>query len=293
MAWLQLEIDLGRRAPADAETLLEELGAVAISLRDGGDNPLLEPAPGQTPMWPTVILTALFADDMTEALLSDALRETFEAAELSFTHIADADWQANFEQSLKPQQYGDRLWIVPEAAVSTPANAAVVVLTPGMAFGTGEHPTTSMCLEWLARLDLRGKRVLDYGCGSGILGLAAAALGAAEVVMTDIDPQALLATQDNCAKNGLEGVISAGLPDKIEKSVPFDILLANILSRTLIELGPDLSGFMRPGASMAITGILSDQAPQVAAAWSGWADMAVGQQVRDWVLLTGTKQTTD
>ncbi len=291
MAWLQLETDLGQRDPQSVEPLFEELGAVAIMLRDADDNPLLEPAPGETPIWPTVILTALFTDDTTEQFLRTSLADTFNPDQLRFEHIGDEDWQANFEQTLSPQHYGERLWITPDQQTEVPAGHASIVLAPGMAFGTGEHPTTSMCLEWLAGLDLSGKRVLDYGCGSGILGLAAAALGAAEVMMVDIDPQALTASRENAVKNGLEGVVCIALPSKIEKSAPFDILLANILSGTLIELGPDLNGFMRPEASMAITGILEDQATQVSNAWSGWADMAVSMQVRQWVLLTGHKRS--
>jgi len=292
MAWLQLTTDLGKRDPGSVEPLFEELGAVAITLQDAGDNPLLEPAPGETPVWPTVVLTALFANNVTEELLRAALASEFTSDQLHFKQIADEDWQASFEQTLSPQQYGERLWVVPDQQTKIPEGCRSIVLAPGMAFGTGEHPTTAMCLEWLAGLDLAGKRVLDYGCGSGILGLAAAALGAAEVVMTDIDPQALLASRENAANNELEGVVQTTLPGEIEKSVPFDILLANILSGTLIELGSDLNSFMRPGSSMAITGILEDQAAQVTVAWSEWADMAVSMQVRQWVLLTGTKAIT-
>jgi ribosomal protein L11 methyltransferase len=289
MAWLQLETDLGTREPDSIEILLEELGAVAITLQDAGDHPLLEPALGETPIWPTITLTALFPDDISESSLVSALGDQFSPDNLRFTHIEDQDWQANFEHDLKPRRFGQRLWITPDGKESLPADSIAITLTPGLAFGSGEHPTTAMCLNWLDSLNLQGTQVLDFGCGSGILGLAAAALGAESVLMTDNDPQALTAAADNTEKNGLQDRIHIELAAKIEDSVRYDILLANILSGTLIELGPNLDRLMRPGARMAITGILAAQAEQVCAAWSGWADMTVGDQINEWVLLTGSK----
>ena len=290
MAWLQLETDLGSRELNTIEPLLEELGAVAITLKDGGNHPLLEPAPGETPVWPTVILTALFPEDMNEAGLINALHDQFSMDSLHFSRIEDQDWQANFERDLQPRLFGERLWITPEDSSSLPDGSIAVTMSPGLAFGSGEHPTTAMCLDWLEGLDLQGAEVLDYGCGSGILGLAAAALGAKSVLMTDIDPQALTATADNTSKNGLHDRVHIELATKIEYSVRYDILLANILSGTLIELGANLNKLMRPGARMAITGILADQAEDVCRAWSGWADMTVGKQINEWVLLTGSKK---
>lgn len=289
-AWLQLEAELGGRDPADIETLLEELGAVAVTLRDAGDNPLLEPLPGETPLWPTVTLTALFAGDTDPNTLRAALAEQLGDQQLHFCMLREQDWQAGFEQSLEPRCFGRRLWILPAADSDLPADAVSLILQPGLAFGSGEHPTTHMCLEWLDSLQLTGERVLDFGCGSGILGLAAAALGAREVSMTDIDPQALEASRENAEANGLTGRVHVTFANKSDQSTQHDVLVANILSGTLIELGPQLNGLMRPGARMAITGILADQADAVSAAWSGWADMVVSAQIRDWVLLTGTKR---
>jgi ribosomal protein L11 methyltransferase len=289
MAWLQLETDLGNTEADSIERLLEELGAVAITLKDAGDHPLLEPAPGETPIWPTIILTALFPEDISEASLVKALGTQFSPEKLQFSRIEDQNWQANFEHDLQPRRFGRRLWVTPDNNESLPADSVAITLTPGLAFGSGEHPTTAMCLNWLDGLNLQGTRVLDFGCGSGILGLAAAALGAKTVLMTDNDPQALTATADNAGKNELQERVHIELAAKIEDSVRYDILLANILSGTLIELGPNLDGLMRPGARMAITGILAEQAEEVCAAWSGWADMTVGDQIDGWVLLTGSK----
>jgi ribosomal protein L11 methyltransferase len=289
MAWLQLETDLGNTEADSIERLLEELGALAITLKDAGDHPLLEPAPGETPIWPTIILTALFPEDISEASLVKALGTQFSPENLQFSRIEDQNWQANFEHDLQPRRFGRRLWVTPDNNESLPADSVAITLTPGLAFGSGEHPTTAMCLNWLDGLNLQGTRVLDFGCGSGILGLAAAALGAKIVLMTDNDPQALTAAADNAGKNELQERVHIELAAKIEYSVRYDILLANILSGTLIELGPNLDGLMRPGARMAITGILAEQAEEVCAAWSGWADMTVGDQIDGWVLLTGSK----
>jgi ribosomal protein L11 methyltransferase len=290
MAWLQLEAELGDRSPELVELLLEELGAVSISLRDAGDNPLLEPKPGETPVWPSVVLTALFPEDIGKELLSSALREQFGLDELRFEQLADRNWQAEFTESLEPLRFGQRLWVIPDETTQLPENAAELVLEPGLAFGTGKHPTTAMCLEWLELQELEDRHVLDYGCGSGILGLAAARLGAASVCMTDIDEQALIASRENAGRNRLEERAYVTFPDKIEESVQFDVLVANILSGTLIELGPRLDRLMRSGATMAITGILAEQAEDVTKAWSGWADMTVTMQVREWVLLAGNKR---
>jgi ribosomal protein L11 methyltransferase len=195
MAWLQLETDLGTREADSIERLLEELGAVAITLQDAGDHPLLEPAPGETPIWPTIILTALFPEDVSEASLVTALSTQFSPENLHFRYIEDQNWQANFEHNLRPRRFGRRLWITPNNKESLPADSVAITLTPGLAFGSGEHPTTAMCLNWLDSLDLQGSQVLDFGCGSGILGLAAAALGAESVLMTHNDPQALTAAK--------------------------------------------------------------------------------------------------
>ncbi|MCP4000643.1 MAG: 50S ribosomal protein L11 methyltransferase [Gammaproteobacteria bacterium] len=290
MAWVQLETNLGARESDSIEILLEELGAVAITLKDAGNHPLLEPALGETPMWPTIILTALFPEDISEASLINALSDHFRPNQLKFTHIQDQNWQANFEHSLKPRCFGRRLWVMPDSNEPRPTNSVAITLSPGLAFGSGEHPTTAMCLNWLDSLDLHNAQVLDFGCGSGVLGLAAAALGAKSVLMTDIDPQALTAARKNTEKNKLQDKVHIELAARIGGSVQYDTLLANILSGTLIELGPNLNRLMRPGARMAITGILASQAEQVCTAWSGWANMSIGNQINEWVLLTGTKQ---
>jgi ribosomal protein L11 methyltransferase len=289
MAWLQVETNIGTTPPETVETAMETIGAVAITLKDAGDHPLLEPAPGETPVWPKIVLTALFPADANQTAISAALGECTGNNDIRFSYLAEQDWQQRFEDELKPLQFGQRLWVIPDHTTTLPDNGVGVILPPGMAFGTGTHPTTAMCLEWLEGLDLQGQRVLDYGCGSGILGIAAVKLGAAQACLTDIDPQALQAATLNAAKNDATERLVIQPVEKTDNSVRFNILLANILSGTLIELGPILDDFMEPGADLAITGILSEQAEAVISAWSGWAEMSVSAQTRNWVLLTGKK----
>ncbi|MDP6436085.1 MAG: 50S ribosomal protein L11 methyltransferase [Gammaproteobacteria bacterium] len=289
MGWLQLETSVGQSEPGILEAELEKLGAISITLRDAGDEPLLEPAPGETPLWSSTRVSALFPDDAEPEKLSAALHDLIDASELNYTRIEDIDWQTSWQQRLSARRFGERLWVVPHDHEQTPAGSAVVRLEPGLAFGTGEHATTALCLEWLDANIREGDRVLDYGCGSGVLAIAALALGAASVCAVDIDTQALDATRNNAINNGCDDRLRAVHPNVVDNSQRFDVLVANIVSGTLIELGTALEGMMRPGARLASAGILAHQADDIAAAWSGWANMRVTQQRRNWVLMTGTK----
>jgi len=291
MSWLQVETTAGHRDPQTLEDAFTELGAVAVWLRDAGDEPILEPAPGETPGWSETIVTALFEDNRSVTSLRTALQSTLPDIELTVRTVADRDWQSEWQQSLKPQRFGDRLWVVP-SDVDTPDDAVVVRLQPGMAFGTGEHPTTAMCLKWLTRQTLQNASVLDYGCGSGLLAIAALALGARRGCAVDIDPQALDATRENARNNGCDEQLLIVKPDAVPADSQYDVLVANILSGILIELGPALRPLVRPGAPLALTGILAHQADAVRSAWAPWADLWVDDQTNDWVLLSGNKRET-
>lgn len=292
MPWLQLETVTGHANPAPIETLLGELGAVAITLRDAGDTPLLEPAPGATPLWPASVITALFPADTDAVALRATLAAALPELEIALTTLQDRDWQAEWQASLRPQEFGDGLWLLPLDA-PPPANAAACVrLEPGLAFGTGEHPTTALCLSWLSQLELHGLAVLDYGCGSGVLAIAALALGAQCATAVDIDPQALEATRANADNNQCGTQLSVALPRDLENAAQYDVLIANILSGTLIELAPQLARRLRPGAPLALTGILAGQARAVVAAWAEWAALEVRAQQDEWVLLSGARHRT-
>ncbi len=291
MPWLQVETAAGQRNPQSLEDTFTELGAVAVWLRDAGDAPVLEPAPGETPGWPETLVTALFEDSGSEEALRGALQNALPDVELTVRRVGDRDWQSEWQQSLKPQCFGNRLWVMPDDA-DVPDNAAIVRLRPGLAFGTGEHPTTAMCLQWLTRQALQDCTVLDYGCGSGLLAIAALALGARHGCAVDIDPQALDATRDNARNNDCEEQLLIVKPDALPADSQYDVLVANILSGTLIELGPELRRLLLPGAPLALTGILAHQAETVRSAWAPWADLRVDDQTDDWVLLSGNKRET-
>ena len=291
MPWLQLETEAGQQNPESMEPVLESLGAVAVYFRDAGDEPILEPAPGETPSWSSTIVTALFPEGTQAADLTRALAGIIDAGQLNFAVVEDRDWHAEWRNTLQPLQFGNRLWVVPDGmnAPDGGNERACVYLSPGMAFGTGEHPTTAMCLKWLDAQELANTAVLDYGCGSGLLAIAALALGADYVQAVDIDPQALEATRCNATDNACLDRLNVSFPEEINDSRKYDVLVANILSGTLVELGPVIRELMSPGARLALSGILATQADQVQSAWSDWAILEVASQIDDWILLTGCK----
>lgn len=259
-----MQLDLDDGDVERAETLLESLGALALTVSDGGDQPLLQPAPGAEPLWRRCRIEALFPLDLAPAELRMALRGAgFDAHKLDI--LEDQDWENRWRQHSVSCCFGDRLWLVPRD--EPPRAEPVLRLDPGLAFGSGSHPTTRLCLGWLAGQDLDGSRVLDFGCGSGVLGLAALKLGCARVLAVDHDPQALLATQDNAAYNGLlNGRLTVGQPELLGEQ-DFDVILANILANPLIELAPVLTAALAPGGTLVLSGMLASQADSVMAAY--------------------------
>jgi len=287
--WLQVRIELGRLDPAPVETALLQLGAAAIEYRDAGDEPILEPAPGTTPLWQEVCLSAL----LDPATPPEQIRQFIGLAvapaatpPIEFTPLADRDWVGDFRAALTPMCFGSGLWLLPTDADTPPDARAVVRLEPGLAFGSGRHPTTALCLEWLARLNCAGQ-VLDFGCGSGVLAIAALALGARKVWAVDIDPQALEACARNAATNKVADRLIVAAPGELAPDLQVDALVANILSGTLIELAPILCTRLRTGAAIALSGILPSQADEVRQRFAPWVEFAAPQQQGDWVLLAG------
>jgi ribosomal protein L11 methyltransferase len=304
MPFLQLILPIGAADPAPYEDALLAAGACSITLEDEGDDPVLEPLPGTTPLWPRVRIKAIFdgtADpeevmQILNAELGEALAQPLGAAR--FETLADRVWEREWLKDFRPMRFGRRLWICPGGQqptveqlreVDTPV---LIELDPGLAFGTGTHPTTALCLEWLDAADVAGKRVIDYGCGSGILAIAAARLGAAEVLAVDIDPQALLATQDNAERNGVAQLIDVRLAAQDDARTPADILLANILAGPLEELAPAFAGRVRVGGRLVLSGILLDQAEAVASRYAPWFDIAPVVAQNDWARLDGVRRPT-
>jgi len=289
-AWAEVSLCIPfERVPA-VEAALSSLGAMAVTLLDEEDRPVLEPAPGTTPMWPVVRVCALFPDAVPRDPVSLALQHVaglMGAQDLSWREVADQAWERAWMDRFQPMRFGRNLWVVP-SGMDLPADpgADVLRLDPGLAFGTGTHPTTALCLEWIDGQDFEGKRVVDYGCGSGILGIACALKGAPSVVCVDNDPQALEATADNAARNAVSHRIVCLTPETYRESGA-DIVLANILSEPLIALAPRLLGSLLQGGHIVLSGILEIQAEAVFRAYRAGCTKMDRQILEGWVRLHG------
>ena len=296
MPWLQIKMDTN---PAHAEVLEEFLlaaGANAVTLEDGADQPLFEPTRGTTPLWSQTRITGLFdAEQDSDAMLQNLQRgwasvfpdQAFPSPRIEI--LEDKDWEREWMENFHPIQVGDRLWVCPSWKEAPNPNATNLQLDPGLAFGTGTHPTTFMCLEWLDQNAVDGQTVIDYGCGSGILGVAALLLGAEKAYGIDNDPQALVATQENTNRNGLPAEsFDVFYPGKIG-DVKADLMLANILAGPLIDLAPTISALVKDQGKLVLSGILSHQADDVKAAYAPWFNFDPIKQKDEWVCLSATK----
>lgn len=295
MAWLSLNI---QAAADNAEALsdaLMELGALSVSIEDAdaqtADERPIFGEPGEAPpgVWQHNVVSALFAADADIPAAIAALEQASGLGPLSYrvATIAEQDWVRATQSQFDPIRIRDDLWIVPSWHVAPNPDALNIVLDPGLAFGTGSHPTTHLCLAWIADHIQVGERVLDYGCGSGILAIAAKLRGAGEVLGVDIDPQAMVASRYNADNNG--AAIRFELPDAMP---PFtaDAVVANILANPLVLLAPALASHCRPGGRIALSGILREQAANVSACYQAWFDMEPPVHMENWVLLTGRKR---
>lgn len=272
-----------------AEALLALAGAESISLHDAADDPVLEPEPGSAPLWPNVELRALFPDGTDLGALRALLAGSCAATDIAVTALDDEDWRAGIEQRFAARPIGSRLWLAPAKHVAGPPGRAAVRLHMGYAFGTGEHPTTALCLDWLDAHVTPGATVLDYGCGSGILALAALALGAGATWATDNDPQALLATRANAVLNSVAERLTVVAPEALNAPA-VDVLVANILARPLIELAPTLAPRVRPGGHLVLAGILERQAGDVTAAYEPYFVGFERAAVDGWVRLAAVRK---
>lgn len=293
MDWLQLRVDTVREQTDAVEDALLAAGAVSVTLEDSADQPILEPALGETPLWNATRVTGLFhADTDTDqatviatAAFGDSLpRYRWEILE-------DKDWEREWMDNFHPMRFGQRLWICPSWQSPPDPHAANLMLDPGLAFGTGTHPTTALCLQWLDGCELADKTVIDYGCGSGILGIAALLLGARQVLAIDNDPQALIATRDNAKRNGIGlDKIHTHLPEQAPANQPADIVVANILAGPLAELAPLISQNTKTGGQLALSGIIASQAPVLVSCYQQWFDMDSPVEEQGWVRLSGCKR---
>ena len=295
MPWLQAHLRSDRPSAPLLEALLESLGALSVTLTDAGDEPQLETAPGEERIWSETIVTGLFEASTDRNSLGEAIADALErlgiAAEVALDSLEDQPWERAWMENFHPMRFGRRLWILPrgQQLPDEAADPVVVVLDPGLAFGTGTHPTTALCLQWLDSQDLQGKSLIDFGCGSGVLAIAALKLGASSALGIDHDPQALIATQQNAEENGVASrleVIGARVPVGEQA----DILVANILASVLVELAPQIGALVRPGGQVALSGILEEQAESVMHAFSDMFDLDTPQQQQEWMLISGRRK---
>ena len=302
MPFLELSIPCTDATQARIEVALEDAGALSIALADAhADAPdeqaIFEPGVGEQPLWGEIVLTALFPDDADADAVLAALRDSDAQADWStatWRHVPDQDWERAWMDDYHPLQFGRRTWIVPWNRELPPGanvpDAAVLRLDPGLAFGSGTHPTTALCLAWLDALAdegvLPGAHVLDYGCGSGILALAALQLGAAGATGIDTDPQALVATRDNAMRNGLDEFIDVHGVDEAPRA-RYDVVVANILASALVELVGPITATLAPGARLALSGILDGQQDEVLAAYAPHVDALRVTRDGDWVRIDG------
>jgi ribosomal protein L11 methyltransferase len=290
--WFEVSVGVARERVEVVEAVLEELGALAITLEDDADNPVLEPGPGSTPLWPSVHLRGLFDADVAREHITTTLQQEAGINRpdlVQWRQVDDQDWTRAWMDRFQPMQFGRHLWIVPTGmSIPYDEHNTEIRLDPGLAFGTGTHPTTALCLQWLDGHNLEGARVIDFGCGSGILGIAAALKGASTVVCVDNDPQALEATAANALRNEVESRIVCQAPEEFDGREA-DIVLANILAGPLIDLAPLLSASVKRGGQIVLSGILEEQAAAVAQAYQEAFGEMHTTSSDGWVRLGGTR----
>jgi len=285
MEWKNLTLATTSGRADMAEVMLWDAGAVSVTVEDGGDQPLLEPGPGETPTWDRVIITGLFEDNIELAEITHRLSKAGLMV-IDTQVLGDRIWEREWMERFKPVCFADRLWICP-SGYSVEADL-VLHLDPGLAFGTGSHPTTGMCLTWLAEHNLNDAIVVDYGCGSGILAIAAGILGAQSVIATDNDPQAMTATKDNANRNGVQDKINCLEPGQLDQiDGPADIVVANILAGPLVELKENLLPLLSNDGVMVLSGILKEQSDWLISAYQPEVELTIAKTMDDWVLLEG------
>ena len=299
MKWLQIHITVEQAQVDFTETLLESLGAVSVTLDDAENQDLLEPLPGETPLWNKVIVTGIYAQEDDEeidvAALETFIRTQLPTEPMRSEFMEDQEWERTWMDAYEPIKIGEKYWIVPEWMEPPEADAVNIKLDPGLAFGTGNHASTFLCLQWLGKTDVKDKIVIDYGCGSGILGVAALLLGAKKVYATDIDPQAVLATKQNAELNGVLNNLYVGLPDEFYETLKdqkADVFVANILAGPLMMLAPQFATLVKSESEFALAGVIQEQVEEVSSVYSEFFDI-LQVETRDeyWCRISGKRHS--
>ncbi|MBU2984790.1 50S ribosomal protein L11 methyltransferase [Saccharophagus degradans] len=292
MPWLQLRINVTPEQAPAVESAALAAGAQAVTLEDNADQPIFEPALGETPLWSDTRITALFEADISTDETWQKVQNHY-GEELPHHHwhvLEDKDWEREWIKNYHPIQCGPHFWICPSWLSPPDPNAINLLLDPGLAFGTGTHPTTFMCLEWLAQQNVKNLELIDYGCGSGILGIAGLLMGANSAVGVDIDPQALLATQENAVRNGLaKEAFPVFMPQRAPKE-PVDMVLANILAGPLVELAPALIALVKSGGKICLSGVLGTQRTSIISAYEHAIEFTEVREKDEWICLAGIKK---
>ena len=290
--WIQIKLRTTNQSADTIAELLEQVGALAVSYTDAEDSPILEPKPGERRLWPNTEVTGLLEQGTDPKPILAVLKQLLgDHIPMVATTLEDKNWIRAWMDQFKPLKFGQHLWICPSWLSVDEKDSVVVMLDPGLAFGTGTHPTTSLCLSYLDSLDLKDKDILDYGCGSGILAIAALKLGAKSATGVDIDEQALIASKENAQRNGVEDKLQLVMGTDKKLDLPqFPITVANILAGPLAELEPIIASLTQSGGKLALSGILTEQADSVIEAYSKDFVMNKVKDLDGWALLTGTKK---
>jgi ribosomal protein L11 methyltransferase len=293
MPWIQIKLNAtNENAEIIGDMLMEETGAVSVTFLDAHDTPVFEPLPGETRLWGDTDILALYdAEEDTNLIIQQIQDSKLLNADFAYKveQIEDKDWEREWMDNFHPMKFGERLWICPSWREIPDPDAVNVMLDPGLAFGTGTHPTTALCLEWLEGLDLAGKTVIDFGCGSGILAIAAIKLGAEKVIGIDIDPQALLASRDNAQRNGVSDQLTVYLPQDQPQDLQADVVVANILAGPLRELSGVITSLVKPQGSLAMSGVLDTQAQDVASYYQETFAIDPIKEQSEWCRISGRK----
>ncbi|GLR75616.1 ribosomal protein L11 methyltransferase [Aliivibrio sifiae] len=294
MPWIQVKLNAtSENAEQISDMLMEETGALSVTFLDAKDVPIFEPLPGETRLWGETDIVALYDAEtdmdlvITQLKASNVLDDNFA---YKVEQLEDKDWEREWMDNFHPMKFGERLWICPSWLEIPEPDAVNVMLDPGLAFGTGTHATTALCLEWLESIDLKGKTVIDFGCGSGILAIAAIKLGAAKVVGIDIDPQAITASKDNATRNGVADQLELFLPQDQPENLVADVVVANILAAPLRELSSIITAHVKPKGVLAMSGVLDTQALDVASYYSENFTLDAIAEQQEWCRISGIKK---
>lgn len=289
MAWLQLRINATSETAEKIGDAMEECGALSVTFLDSKDTPIFEPLPGETRLWGETDVMGLWQASADMDIALTYLKSLLGEFRYKLEALEDKDWEREWMDNFHPMQFGQRLWICPSWRDIPEPDAVNVMLDPGLAFGTGTHPTTALCLEWLDALELTGKTVIDYGCGSGILAIAALKLGAKRVIGVDIDPQAIEASRANAERNGVADRLELYLPEEAQLE-PADVLVANILAGPLQELAPAISELVHPNGPVALSGLLVEQQESVEAAYAATFEQFQMAEKEQWMRISAIRK---